>query len=267
MADLPGVGQNLQDKWFVTVSNEIAAPNPVALINDPAQKDEVLHQYLEEQRGPLSSAGGYLAFEKLPSSYRRSLSKRTRDLLATLPADWPEIEWITGGFLNGQGGTTGSLSPAILAPFSRGNVTISSAKMTDSPVFDLGWLNDPADAELALAAFKRTRRDGWGGAAIRPIKVGPELTPGPEVATDGQILEYIRKTANQLWHASSTCAMGKNGEERKGAVVDSSGRVLGGVSGLRVLDASVFPFALPTHPTATLYALAEKIADGILRTK
>jgi choline dehydrogenase len=46
------------------------------------------------------------------------------------------------------------------------------------------------------------------------------------------------------------------------AVVDSKARVFG-VIGLRVLDASVFPFALPSHPTATLYALAEKIAEDI----
>lgn len=264
MADLPGVGQNLQDKIFFTVSSGISAPNARTIIDDPAQKAEVLRQYLDNQSGPFSSAGGYLAFEKLPTSYRKGLSKRTLDLLATLPSDWPEVEYIPGGFPDGKGGTIGALSPALLAPFSKGNVTISSSKMTDPPVFNLGWLTDQADVELALASFKRIRKDGWNGNALKPIKTGPEVSPGAGVVSDQDIVAFIRRSANQLWHVTSTCSMGKKGDESKGAVVDSKGRVLG-VGGLRVVDASVFPFTTPTHPVATLYALAEKIAAGILR--
>lgn len=67
---------------------------------------------------------------------------------------------------------------------------------------------------------------------------------------------------NQIWHASSTCAMGKAGDEM--AVVDSKARVLG-VEGLRVVDLSAFPFALPGHPQANVYMFAEKIAEDIVR--
>ena len=55
--------------------------------------------------------------------------------------------------------------------------------------------------------------------------------------------------------------MGKSGDED--AVVDSKGRVFG-VDGLRVCDASVFPFSIPGHPQSAVYALAEKIAEDIL---
>lgn len=243
----------------------VTTPSAANSVFDPATKDQVFRDYLENQSGPLSSAGGYLAFEKLPAPYRSAshLSKRTRDILAGYPADWPEIEYIVAGFPDGQGGTIGSLSPSLIVPQSKGNVTIRSNKITDPPVFDLGWLTDPADSEIALAAFKRVRKDGWADNALRPIKVGGELAPGEAVQSDEDILKYIRQTANQLWHATGTCAMGKKGEEGKGAVVDSAGRVLGGVKGLRVVDASVFPLAPPSHPTATLYGLAEKIADAI----
>ncbi|KAM7204684.1 GMC oxidoreductase [Naviculisporaceae sp. PSN 640] len=267
VADLPGVGQNLVDKIFFNVLHGITTPSAANSVFDPATKDKVLRDYLENQAGPLSSAGGYLAFEKLPAPYRSAshLSKRTRDILSSYPADWPEIEYIVAGFPDGQGGTIGSLSPSLIVPQSKGNVTIRSNKISDPPVFDLGWLTDPADTEVAVAAFKRVRKDGWANNALEPIKVGGELVPGEAVQSDEDILKYIRQTANQLWHATGTCAMGKKGEEAKGAVVDSSGRVLGGVKGLRVLDASVFPFAPPSHPTATLYGLAEKIADAIVR--
>ncbi|KAK4206634.1 GMC oxidoreductase [Rhypophila decipiens] len=267
VADLPGVGQNLQDKIFFNVAYPVNTPTAGNIVNSPATRDAAEREYLETQSGPLSSAGGYLAFEKLPAPYRTPshLSKRTRDLLSELPSDWPEIEYIVAGFPDAMGGTIGSLSPSLIAPFSRGNLTIKSSSIKDSPVFDLGWLTDPADQELALATFKRVRKDGWEKKTLDRIKTGPELFPGAAVKTDEEILSYIRSTANQLWHAVGTCKMGKKGEEGTGAVVDSAGRVLGGVSGLRVVDASVFPRAPPSHPTATIYALAEKIADVIRR--
>ena len=65
-----------------------------------------------------------------------------------------------------------------------------------------------------------------------------------------------------VWHAAATCKMGK--QEDLMAVVDGEARVYG-VKGLRVVDASSFPFLPPGHPQATIYALAEKIADGIIR--
>lgn len=268
IADLPGVGQNLRDKIYFNIANGMSTPTAGNLVFGPSTRDQVKRDYLETQSGPLSSAGGYLAFEKLPPAYRTSahLSQRTRDLLATLPPDWPEIEYIVAGFPDGAGGTIGSLSPSLIAPLSKGNLTISSPSIVDPPVFDLGWLTDPADAEVAVAAFKRVRQDGWASRALRPVKVGDEVFPGAAVQTDAEILAYIRSTANQLWHATGTCAMGKKGQEKtRGAVVDSGGRVLGGVKGLRVVDASVFPFAPPTHPTGTLYGLAEMIADAIRR--
>jgi len=80
------------------------------------------------------------------------------------------------------------------------------------------------------------------------------------VQSDEDILSYVRNTGQTTWHASSTCKMGKEGDRE--AVVDGRGRVFG-VKGLRLVDASVFPFGLPSNPQGTLYALAEKIADGI----
>lgn len=105
-------------------------------------------------------------------------------------------------------------------------------------------------------------REAWDLAASMPnITVGPEIAPGASVHTDAQILEFIRGAVQPIWHASSTCRMGKKGD--RGAVVDSKARIFG-VEGLRVVDASVFPVGLPGHLVASVYALAEKIAGDIL---
>ena len=91
--------------------------------------------------------------------------------------------------------------------------------------------------------------------------IGAEYFPGTaEVCTDSEILDYVRRTLIQVWHAAGTCKMGKAEEDRM-AVVDHRSRVFG-VGGLRVVDASVFPVLPPGHPQATVYALAGEECRG-----
>ena len=256
LSDLPGVGQNLWDPVFFNILWEINQPSSGTVI--AANPSAALTEYLENAAGPYSSAGGYFAFEKIPSSLR-NFTQRTTAALASFPSDWPEVEYIVDGFPSGTGGTIGAVSATLLAPLSRGNVTITSPSMLDPPAINLGWLTDPADVEVAVAAFKRVRQI-WDSAPAVSISIGSELVPGSAVSSDADILNYIRQSVTPIWHASSTCSMGKAGDPM--AVVDSTAKVFG-VKGLRVVDISAFPFGLPTHPQGTVYMLAEKIADDI----
>ena len=95
---------------------------------------------------------------------------------------------------------------------------------------------------------------------MRDITIGSEYLPGSNITSDSDIINYIRGVLRPIFHASSTCAMGKAGDRM--AVIDSRARVFG-VQGLRVVDISSFPFLVPGHPQATIYMLAEKIADDI----
>ncbi|KAH7347060.1 GMC oxidoreductase-like protein [Pyrenochaeta sp. MPI-SDFR-AT-0127] len=263
VSNLAGVGQNLWDQIFFNVLRGLSVPNTGTYLATPAQQAFAVQQYLSNAAGPYSSAGGYLSFEKLPAKSRTGLSARTASLLAQFPSDWPEIEYIASGFPGGFVNLTtiGAISGTLLTPLSRGNVTIRSASIADAPVINLGWLTDPADGETLVAAFKRVR-EAWNSNAIAGIVVGPEIAPGEAVSTDAQILDFIRQSAQPIWHASSTCAMGKAGQ--KGAVVDSKARVFG-VKGLRVVDNSAIPISLPGHPQSSVYMLAEKIAEDILK--
>ncbi|KNG49949.1 gmc oxidoreductase [Stemphylium lycopersici] len=263
ISDLWGVGQNLWDQIFFNVLRGISVPNTGTYLSTPSQQASALQQYYTNASGPYSSAGGHLSFEKLPSEYRVGLSARTVRLLDDFPADWPEIEYISSGFPSGSSNysTIGSISATLLTPSSRGNVTISSSSISDPPVINLGWLTDPADGEVLVAAFKRVR-EAWNSRAIADVVFGPEIAPGEAVRSDADILDFIQETAQPIWHASSTCAMGKS--PRQGAVVDSRSRVFG-VKGLRVVDNSVIPFSPPGHPQSSVYMLAEKIASDMLR--
>jgi choline dehydrogenase len=136
----------------------------------------------------------------------------------------------------------------LITPLSRGNVTIQSADTKDLPVINPNWLDDAADQELAIAMFKRMRQ-AFQSKAMEPVIIGEEYNPGPEVKSDAQILEFIKDNVMTLWHAACTCKMGTEDDEM--AVVDSQARVYG-VDGLRVVDASAFPFLPPGHPQSTV---------------
>lgn len=213
-----------------------------SLANDPTLNPALIEEYLRSGAGPYTSAAGFLAHERLPSSALAALSPATRAKLASVPPDWPQLSFVAGCYSAGPGRTRGSLAAHLPLVFSRGNVTIAPPSVVDAPPrISLNWLSDPADAEMAA-----------------------EASPGGAVQTDEEILEYVRASLNQIWHPVSTAAMGRKEDVASGAaVVDSRGRVFG-VQRLRVADASVFPFALPGHPQSAVYALAEKIADDII---
>ncbi|KAL9007548.1 MAG: hypothetical protein Q9180_009628, partial [Flavoplaca navasiana] len=120
-------------------------------------------------------------------------SQAALDFLRDLPADWPEVELMTSKSTAPDGSSLASFSAALAAPFSRGNITIASSDILDPPVIDLGWYTDSAgaDVQVAVAAFKRLRE---AIATIPNITIGPELSPGPSVQSDEDILTYIRNT-------------------------------------------------------------------------
>lgn len=114
---------------------------------------------------------------------------------------------------------------------------------------------------------------------MAPILIGEEYNPGLQIQSDAQILDWIQNNVMTLWHAACTCKMGTVDDPM--AVVDSRARVFG-VQGLRVVDASAFPFLPPGHPqsvvcqflvtpislclilTTSIDMLAEKIAADII---
>lgn len=270
--DLPGVGSNLQDHaWFGT-ERRVRVTTASALLNNASYFTSVRETYNNHSTGPLTiPATGFLAWENVPPHLRKNLSASTCHTLDTsLTPDWPELEHLPVGAALGyqrnyqkedpmDGYNYATVASLLGAPFSRGTVTISSSNPADPPVIDPNYLSHSADVELAVAAVRR-QRDFW--AEMKDLTIGKETLPGENVTTDADILDYIKQSLGIAPHAVGTCRMGKEGDE--GSVVDSVGRVYR-ARRLRVVDASVFPLLPPGHIQATVYAVAEKIADAILR--
>jgi choline dehydrogenase len=263
ISDLPGVGQNLRDTPAIGgIIHSINVPSRSSWSKDPATFEAANEMYLTNGSGPLSSpASDFAAWEKFSASYTTNMSQSTREYLATLPSDWPNIEYILSAearaLSDDNNGNTGSVSMLLTSASSTGNITIRSADNTIAPVVYLGWLDSHEDQEFAVAAYKRAR-----SIAAKVAAFGPELAPGTNITTDAQILNYIKtKGIGAIHHGAATCAMGKNASH--GAVVDSKARVFG-VQGLRVIDASSLPFSAPGHTQGVTYAHAEKLVQDVI---
>ncbi|KAH8201629.1 hypothetical protein TruAng_004235 [Truncatella angustata] len=262
VVDLPGVGSNWQDQPYVFTLLETDAETDSAIITDPARLERARRQYIESRSGPLTSPGfDLVGWEKFPPSYRSRLSPQALALLDSFPSDWPDVEFIGAGLAAGNpadptNNRLFALVAGLLVHDSVGNISLTSGDIRDPPVLNMNLLTTTTDRELAVAAVRRVLQlaDSTG---IVTNKLNPT---DALIGSDIQLLEWINQNVVFGYHGSSTCKMGKPGD--RSAVVDSKARVYG-LDGLRVVDASVLPFCVPGHPSATIFALAEKIARDI----
>ena len=147
---------------------------------------------------------------------------------------------------------------ALVAPLSTGTVRLKSRDPRVTPRIAYNLLGDPADRprllEIVALARRITRTAPVAGLIAR------ELAPGPEVRTDAELSAAIDAGLMTFYHGTSTAPMG--GADDPAAVVDAEGRVRG-VSGLRVVDASIFPEVVSVPNNLTVLMLAERIAAAM----
>lgn len=267
---LEGVGQSMHDSCAIGGPVfRMNTPSSSSFTDTPARLAEANEMLITNGTGPLTNIGAdFFAWEKVPDAYRTNFSNATREAYARWPSDWPEVEMSLSPSgdspfseeSDGEDGALyGSLNLILVASISRGNVSINSSSVLDQPIINTNWLSDPADQEMAMAAYRR------GRDIIQHIgaRVGDEIYPNATVFdNDAMLLEFIRSEGvNPIHHASSTNRMGKEGDDM--AVVDSKGRVFG-VQGLRVIDSSSFRHTPPGHTQATSYMQAEKLVADVI---
>jgi choline dehydrogenase len=259
----------LQDHIYFSV---IAKADPSisysSLYHDYSKLQQASKEY-EEATGPLTAPVGLaFGFEKLSSETLASIGaikNQGRTEQAHIEYLYETIYYPnlpTPNYSSKEYNTSYvSFTAAILAPTSRGSVTVLSNSISDPPQIDPQYYTTPEDIAIALYSFKQLRKV-LANYAQSNFTVGPnygEVAPGANVGSDEDILNYIRETAIPVWHASGTCSMLP---KEKGGVVDSRLSVYG-VKNLRVVDASVFPVIPDAHLVAGVYMVAEMAADMI----
>jgi choline dehydrogenase len=141
---------------------------------------------------------------------------------------------------------------------ARGWVRIRSRDPLEKPALLFNYLSTDQDRREWVEAIRVARRI-LNQDAFEPYNAG-EISPGPQVETDGQILDWVRKDAETALHPSCTARMGLGDD----AVLDPASMRVHGLRGLRVVDASAFPYVTNGNTYAPVMMVAEKSADLIL---
>ncbi len=152
-----------------------------------------------------------------------------------------------------------TLSMCKLRPQSRGSLRIRSADPLAAPAIQVNYLADPRDLETMIAGVKLMRKI-TAAPALASI-IACERDPGPQCASDEDIAAFVRAKGISVYHPVGTCRMGPDPD----AVVDPELRVRG-VSGLRVVDASIMPTLVSGNTNAAAILIGEKGADLILQS-
>ncbi|MFF4548400.1 GMC family oxidoreductase [Streptomyces sp. NPDC001435] len=234
--DLP-VGQGLQDHYMTLLNFRTDAES---LISAASPENAALLQ--SEGRGPLTSnigeAGGFF---------------RSR-----YGMDAPDLQFHAAPVLfhqEGLGPVTEhgfAFGPCVLAPTSRGVVTLRSPRPDAAPRIVHNYLLTSEDRDCIVAGI-RIALEIAAQQAVADLVTGP-FGDVPASDSDADLLAWAQRSGQTLYHPTSTCAIG--------AVVDPELRVLD-VPGLRVVDASVFPTVPRGNTNAPTIMAAEKAADFI----
>jgi choline dehydrogenase len=246
--NLPGVGANLQDHLEVYVQYKCKLPVTQQPITQFWRRPFIGAAWLFLRKGPGATnqfeAGGFtrsnndvtypnLMFHFLPLAIR----------------------------YDGTGDTRGHGYQVHVGPMysdSRGWLKIKSADPLEKPAMQFNYLSTDQDRREWIEAVK-VARTILTQPAMNDYNAG-ESSPGAAVTTDSEILEWVRKDAETALHPSCTAKMGTDAM----SVVDPTTMKVHGIEGVRIADASVFPYVTNGNIYAPVMMVAEKAADLIL---
>jgi choline dehydrogenase-like flavoprotein len=256
--DLPGVGKNLQDRYEVSVVNRMTQDWNVLAAAKFDTSDAQYREWAADRKGVYATAGAALVVVKKSQRGRTVPDLFCLGLVGKFKGYFPGYSKLISAHHN-------YLSWVVLKAHTRntaGAVSLRSADPRDTPQINFRYFDEGSDAsgedlDGVVEGIKFVRQMT---RALKSEKmVAEEELPGDQVRSDAELREYAR---NNAWghHASCTCPIGAI---EKGGVLTSDFKVHG-TTGLRVVDASVFPRIPGFFIVSAVYMIGEKAADVIL---
>lgn len=271
-ADLPAVGKGLRDHAFCPVVHTRlpGSTDRPGFYSNKAAMDEATKQWEADHTGPWSKFAcemgiGWFRLEGLASTPEfQALPKSTQELLLreTIPhyellTHFP-VHWVIPNFPEPHPDYS-CLLVFLSQAESRGQVSLQSSDPNVPLLFDPKFLEAPLDRRIAIDSLREVLRlvksDGYAKEMVTQLA-------GPVSESDDDLLMYWRQVASSSWHMTGTAKMGREGDTD--AVVDSSFKVLGGITGLRVADMSVVPVLSSAHTQAAAYVTGLTCADKLV---
>lgn len=248
IADLPGVGANLQDHHEVPI---IASTHrPSGYFGQDKGWRMVLNglQYVLFGTGPVTTTGIESCLFYDPDGGERPSIQLYCAPIVYLDRDVSSAKPTYGV----------TLTSCLLRPKARGSVRLRSANPADKPVVDANFFGHPDDLRLTVASLRFARQL----LAAKPIgeKIAEELLPGTGVDSDDELAAYCGRTVKTNYHPSGSVRMGPDDDPM--AVLDSRMRVRG-IARLRVIDCSAIPFIPSANTNAAAIMLGRRAAEFV----
>ncbi|WP_367065185.1 GMC family oxidoreductase N-terminal domain-containing protein [Oryzisolibacter sp. LB2S] len=257
VADLPGVGENLQDHACVPLSWRMkpGVPSMNGNFRGLGLAGSVL-RYMFTRGGPMTSPpaefGAYLKSD--PALPYNDIQVFGLPVTGNAEAQTDKSKSPQPDAFSGM-----TLAPYQVRPFSRGSVRLKSADAAVHPALRMNYLADERDRRALLWAL-RFLRDMARQPALAAL-VEAEIRPGPEVRTDAEWLDWLAPHLTTGYHPVGTCRMGRADDPLAVCTPDLKVR---GVQGLRVIDASVMPNVICGNTNATAVVIGDKGSDLVL---
>jgi choline dehydrogenase len=250
VAELPGVGENLQDHLQLRMAFKVQGVKTLnTMANSWLGKLQIGLEYALNRSGPMSMAPSQLGLftRSDPSQKSANIQYHVQPLsLNKFGEPLHPFPAFTASVCN-------------LRPSSRGHVRIASPKSNDAPKISPNYLSTSDDRKVAADSLALTRRI-VSAPALQ--KYGPEeFLPGINFQTDEELAFAAGNIGTTIFHPVGTCKMGRATDPM--AVVDSELRIKG-VDGLRVVDGSVMPQITSGNPNSPIIMIAER-ASALIR--
>ena len=244
---LPGVGENYRDHYAPRMNWRVKLP---VTLNERSRgfalAKEVLKYYTKRQGILTFTAGIVFGFVKTQADMEE-----------------PDVQFHFAHASYGNAQTRQlerepgmTLTVYQCRPESKGSIHAKSADPLAAPAIRPNYLADPMDRRVLVDGMKIGRRI-INNAVLDKYRAF-EMNPGDKVQTDDEWLDFARGNGQTTYHVIGTCKMGQDSQ----AVVDDQLRVHG-ITGLRVVDASIMPTVPSGNTNAGVIMIAEKGADMI----
>jgi len=243
----PAVGKNLQDHLQVRMVFKTNTRTLNDELNTWWKKALIGLQYFLFRTGPLtlSASQVYVFTNTSLDGSRPNIQFHMQPLSADKPGDGVHPF------------SAFTMSICNLRPESRGEVTINSADPTQLPKIIPNYLSTEGDRKIAIDSIKVARKIAEADSLKKHIL--DEYVPGQSFISDEELLEAAKNNSQSIYHPVGTCKMGDD----ENSVVDEQLKVHG-ISGLRVVDASIMPELVSGNTNAPTMMIAEKAAEMIL---
>jgi choline dehydrogenase len=251
LADLPGVGENLQDHLQLRMVYKV---NSIKTLNTKANslfgKLMIGLEYILKRSGPMSMAPSQLGAFAYSSPEQKSanVEYHVQPLsLERFGEDLHSFNAFTASVCN-------------LRPTSRGSVHIASTDPEAPPLIHPNYLSTDEDRKVAAESLRLTRKI-VEQAALAPYSP-EEYKPGKQYQSDDELVKAAGDIGTTIFHPVGTCKMGRVDDPM--AVLDSELRVRG-ISHLRVVDASAMPTITSGNTAAPTMMIAQRAAELLTR--